>query len=121
MELLFLVLVMVVWTGIAFGAVFLDVFAWSNLVDEWMILELFPAMAKLAVIAIGAPFLIVEHNLIAVPIRTDLWHYVVFVRLPPEILPVMGVHAQPTVMVDMVYWAKCCLEMEYKESRVVFI
>jgi hypothetical protein len=50
---------MVVWTGIAFGADYLVVFARSSLVDEWMIFVLFPAMAKPAIIAIGAPFLIV--------------------------------------------------------------
>lgn len=106
----------VVGTFRAFEALLL--LARHSLVDHWMELLLFPAMAISACAQLGTTLLIASDKGPALPIKTQLHLVVKQVRPPPEVLEIMGIEALGLVML-VIKGAPLSLEVEHVEVVVV--
>ena len=85
---------------------------------QWMVFELFPAVAHLAMQPVRARILIVHNFRIGVPERALLIFVLIEVWLPPIVLPVVRKNALDTIVVFVRVRAPFCFEVERIEVSV---
>ena len=95
------------------------VLAWLSFVEHGMVLLFLPSMAALATRLIGTPFVILGNESARLPVLAYLPGVIVVdVGLPPEVLPIMRIHAL-SLIVLLVEGAPLSLEVEHVEVCVL--
>lgn len=92
------------------------------LIVKWMILLLFPSMREFAAVLVFATIRICLNEMFGLPLRTLLALIIKHMRLSPEILPVVRIHARISRMLSIRIGTPNCLEVKNVEiSRMLVI
>lgn len=84
----------------------------------WVIFLFFPTVSLQAPVFRLASICIRGYEILGLPVRTLLFVIIIDMGLSPEVLPVVGVHTQLSVMLCVREWTPHSLEMEHVEVDV---
>ena len=88
---------------------------------QWMEFIFLPSMTFYASKMVLTSLIIIDHNLIVIPVWAGKWLIVIQMRFSSEILPIVGIDTETFVVLGQVKRTPYCFVMEEEEIFIVIV